>query len=107
MGDEYLSEKEYAKVVHPPTYSKGRYRVLTPSVLERFPQIDRHKLDFPAYIHDYFFSARETVLSSQTVSQLLQGNETDEGFQSHGYSDMHARHGYITTHIFYEDLRNI
>ena len=38
-----------------PTESKGFYRVLRPSVLERFPQIDRHKIDFPAYVHDYFF----------------------------------------------------
>ena len=33
--------------------------------------------------------------------------DPEEGYQSHAYVDMHARHAYITTHIFYEDLRNM
>ena len=49
-GSEYYFDTSMSHVE-----SKGMYRVLKPSVLERFPQIDRHKIDFPAYIHDYFF----------------------------------------------------
>lgn len=30
-----------------------------------------------------------------------------EYFIGHGHTDMHARHSYITAHIFYEDLRKI
>lgn len=29
--------------------------------------MDRHKIDFPAYVHDYFFDVRETVLTRQQV----------------------------------------
>ena len=28
--------------------------LLRPSVLERFPPMDRHKSDFPADLHEYF-----------------------------------------------------
>ena len=35
------------------------------------------------------------------------GKDPEEGYQSHGYTDMHARHSYITTHMFYEDLRDV
>ena len=30
-----------------------------------------------------------------------------EYYIGHGHTDMHARHSYITAHIFYEDLRKI
>ena len=111
-GVEYISKEEQAKLLLPPQESKGAYRVLKPSVLERFPQMDRHKIDFPAYVHDYFFGARETVLSHKQMedalhSQHLHGKDPDESYQGHGYTDMHARHSYITTHMFYEDLRNL
>ena len=123
LEDEHFKGSEYyadGKVPH--AESRGFYRVLKPSVLERFPQIDRHKIDFPAYVHDYFFrdsmkGHKETVLTRQQMEEekraeieiLTQQGQTDpeEGYQSHAYVDMHARHAYITTHIFYEDLRNM
>ena len=36
-----------------------------------------------------------------------QRHDPDQYYMSHGYTDMHARHSYITAHIFFEDLRNI
>ena len=43
---------------------------------------------------------------AQWESQSRKG-DLEDSYQSHGYVDMHARHAYITTHIFYEDLRNM
>jgi len=36
---------------------------LRPSVLERFPQMDRHKCDFPADLQEYFFDVDETFVT--------------------------------------------
>lgn len=40
---------------------------MVPSVLERFPQMDRHKSDFPAYLHEYFFGVCERVMTKKQV----------------------------------------
>jgi len=76
--------------------------------------MERHKSDFPAQIHDYFFGVRETVLSKEQMEEEKEtlfahgsGRNSDEAYQGHGYTDMHARHSYITAHMFYEDLRDI
>lgn len=45
--------------------SKGRYRVLYPSVIARFPQTDRHATEFPFCVDDYFFDGRETVITAE------------------------------------------
>jgi hypothetical protein len=60
-GYEHLTPDEKIDCLHP-IESMGEYRVLKPSVLERFPQMERHT-NFPAQLHDYFFEELETVLS--------------------------------------------
>lgn len=113
-GSEYLDDANKIKQAVPKE-STGQYRILRPSVLERFPQMDRHRSDFPAQLHSYFFNARETVLASRERMEAdlaawfkyAHGRNPDEGYQTHGYTDMQARHSYITTHIFYEDLADI
>lgn len=37
--------------------------LLRPSVLERFPQMERHKCDFPADLHEYFLDVQESVVT--------------------------------------------
>ena len=32
------------------------------------------------------------------------GIDPETAYIGHSYTDMHARHCYITTHVFYEDL---
>ena len=48
-GEDYPLEKGESRASQL-SESTGLFRLLKPSVLERFPQIDRHKLDFPTYI---------------------------------------------------------
>ena len=111
-GYEHLYPDEQKKCMHP-RESMGQYRVLNPSVLERFPQMERHT-DFPAQLHDYFFEALETIYTKEMMETYKEklllngsGKNSDEAYISHGCTDVHARHSYITTHIFFEDLRKI
>ena len=75
--------------------------------------MERHKSDFPADLHEYFLDVQETVVTwtereeqERHIREKL-GMNPREYFIGHGHTDMHARHSYITAHIFFEDLRKI
>ena len=87
--------------------SQGRYRVLEPKVLARFPKQDRNDKLFPTCFHDYFFEQRETVHSPEQVSEYERSQENEEAYESIGLKDIRGRHRYVTTHVFFEDLANI
>ena len=40
---------------------------IEPSVIERFPKIDRPKIAFPEQLHDFFFDSDERVYTKENV----------------------------------------
>ena len=40
---------------------------IEPSVIERFPKIDRPKIAFPEQLHDFFFGSDERVYTKENV----------------------------------------
>ena len=57
--------------------SKGKYRVLHPSVLARFPKQERADKLFPRGVDDFFFDQMERVYTKDQVEQLQRDNDPD------------------------------
>ena len=47
---------------------------IVPSVLERYPKVDRPKIAFPDMFVDFFFSMEERVLTLDKVNQYIAEN---------------------------------
>lgn len=86
-------------------HSKGKQRVLIPTVLARFPKQDRKETQFPQCVDDYFFERLEPVYSREQM--VLQQQKDPENYEAVELSDNLGRQRYVTTHLFFEDLASI
>ena len=50
----------------------GTHRPLIPSMLERFPSVDRPKVAFPTELVDFFLDMEERVLTRNEVKALIE-----------------------------------
>ena len=88
---------------------RGRYRVLNPKVLARFPKNDRPYKNFPGLIADFFFNERETVYTHAEKEEYLasQENGVDGSYEFIENKKQLWSEIFATTHIFFEDLVDV
>lgn len=88
-------------------------RPLVPSMLERFPSVDRPKVAFPPELVDFFLDMEERVLTKQEVEAFIlkrlnaTGQREGEFYQQEVCTGVDGTIIYITAHMFFEDLAKV
>ena len=91
----------------------GTHRPLIPSMLERFPSVDRPKVAFPTELVDFFLDMEERVLTRNEVKALIEkryqanGQREGEFYQQEVCTGVDGTIIYITAHMFFEDLAKV
>ena len=87
-----------------------------PSLLEKFPSVDRAKVAFPPELVDFFFDMEETIWTRGEVdsyadryliSSGLDRRRLEDHYQQEVCTGVDGTIIYITTHMFFEDLAKI
>ena len=50
---------------------RGLNRVINPSIIERFPPVDRLEIKFPPHIEEFFFDVRERVFTQNDLDEFV------------------------------------
>ena len=86
---------------------------MQPSLLERFPTVDRVKAAFPTELVGFFLDNDEKALTAKEVDTIKQNwlhtfhQEPDSFCQQEVCTGIDGTIIYITAHIFFEDLSDI
>ena len=108
-GSDYQIARNSSYIDSNYNESRGRYRVLNPRVLARFPKTDRPNKNFPGLIADFFFNERETVFTYAEKEEYLasQENGPDGSYEFIETKQQLGSQIFATTHIFFEDLADV
>ena len=94
----------------------NKRRLLVPSLLEKFPSVDRAKVAFPPELVDFFFDMEETIWTKGEVDSYadryliasgLDRRRLEDHYQQEVCTGVDGTIIYITTHMFFEDLAKI
>ena len=91
----------------------NKRRILVPSLLEKFPSVDRSTVAFPPELVDFFFDMDETILTKDEVDResdrlyIHQSRKLEDHYQQEVCTAVDGTIIYITAHMFYEDLAKV